>query len=160
MVRIHELVTLVYESKLLMYYRCLLDDTLRSSWSSPQSDNLFSQSSRLSYPSKPHALGAFCYTQILSPTCYEILNPYVFPKSQTWSGKLALDINSTWKYLAPRFPFGWWVVPCSAPPVSCSWGLLLVNLSHSTCDHGILKNTLNFERYWPKLFLLKPPPNT
>ena len=26
-------------------------------------------------------------------------------------------------------------------------GLRLVNLSHSTCDRGILKNTLNFERY-------------
>ena len=27
------------------------------------------------------------------------------------------------------------------------WGLHLVNLLHSTCDCGILKNTLNFERY-------------
>ena len=53
----HELVAFVYESKVLMYYRFLLDDTLQSSLSSPQSDNLFSQSSRLSYPSKPHALG-------------------------------------------------------------------------------------------------------
>ena len=33
-----------------------------------------------------------CYTQILSPTCDEILNTYVFPNSQTWSGKHALDI--------------------------------------------------------------------
>ena len=39
------------------------------------------------------------------------------------------------------------------------WGLHLVNIPHSTCDCGILKNTLIFERYWPKLFLLKPPPN-
>ena len=28
--------------------------------------------------------------------------------------------------------------------VSCSRGLHLVNISHSTCDRGILKNTLNF----------------
>ena len=28
----HDLVTCVYESKILMYYRCLLDDMLRSSW--------------------------------------------------------------------------------------------------------------------------------
>ena len=53
----HESVTFFYESKVLMYYRCLLDDTLWSSWLLPQSDNLFSQSSCLSYPSKPHALG-------------------------------------------------------------------------------------------------------
>ena len=39
-------------------------------------------------------------------------------------------------------------------------GLHLVNLSHSTCNRGILKNTLNFYRYWSKLLLLKPPPNT
>ena len=26
-------------------------------------------------------------------------------------------------------------------------GLHLVNLLHSMCDHGILKTTLNFERY-------------
>ena len=39
--------------------------------------------------------GAFYYTQILSPTCDEILNPYVFPKSQTWSGNNALDVNFT-----------------------------------------------------------------
>ena len=41
-----------------------------------------------------------------------------------------------------------------------SRGIHLVNLSHSTCDHRILKNILNFKRYWPKLFFLKPPPNT
>ena len=63
--------------------------------------------------------GTLCYTQILSPTCDEILNTYVFPKSQTWSGKHALDVNSTWKNLAPPFPFGWWAVPCSSPPESC-----------------------------------------
>ena len=28
-----------------------------------------------------------------------------------------------------------------------SRGLHLVNISHSTCDRGILKNTLNFQRY-------------
>ena len=33
-------------------------------------------------------LGAFYYTQILSPTCDEILNTYVCPKSQTWSGNM------------------------------------------------------------------------
>ena len=27
------------------------------------------------------------------------------------------------------------------------WGVQLVNLSHSTCNRGILKNTLNFNRY-------------
>ena len=53
----HELVTCVYESKILMYYICLLDDMLRSSRHfSSHSDDLFSQSSRLSYPSKTHAL--------------------------------------------------------------------------------------------------------
>ena len=41
-----------------------------------------------------------------------------------------------------------------------TWGLHLVNLSHSTYDRGILKNTLNFQIYCPNLFLLKPPPNT
>ena len=60
-----------------------------------------------------------CYIQILSRTCDEILNPYVFPQSQNLEWKLVVDINSTWKNLAPCFPFGWWAVPCSAPPVSC-----------------------------------------
>ena len=63
--------------------------------------------------------GGLRYTQILSPTCDDILKTYVFPKSQTWSGKLALDINSTWKKLAPHFPFSWWAVPCSVLPESC-----------------------------------------
>ena len=31
-VRIHKLVTFVYDSKVLMYYKCLLDDILRLSW--------------------------------------------------------------------------------------------------------------------------------
>ena len=52
----HELVTFLCESKVLMYCRCLLYETLRPSWISPRSDNLFSQSSRLSYPYKYHAL--------------------------------------------------------------------------------------------------------
>ena len=39
--------------------------------------------------------GAFCYTQILSPACDKISNIYVFPKSQTWSGNSAPDVNST-----------------------------------------------------------------
>ena len=43
---------------------------------------------------------------------------------------------------------------------ACAWGIHWVNLSHSTFNHGVLKNTLNFCRYWSKLLLLKPPPNT
>ena len=50
--------------------------------------------------------------------------------------------------------------------LNVTWGLHLVNISHSTYDHGILTNTLNFERYWPKHFFvetpsqyLKPPPH-
>ena len=46
-------------------------------------------------PLSPMLWGALCYTQILSPSCDEILNPYVFPKSQNLVWKLALDINST-----------------------------------------------------------------
>ena len=30
----------------------------------------------------------FFFTQIMSPTCDEILNPYICHKSQTWSGNL------------------------------------------------------------------------
>ena len=40
-----------------------------------------------------------------------------------------------------------------------TWGIHSVNLSHSTCNHGVLKNTLNFCRYWSKILLLKAPPN-
>lgn len=36
-----------------------------------------------------------------------------------------------------------------------AWGIHLVTLCHSPCDHGILKNTPNFTRYWPKIILLK-----
>ena len=39
--------------------------------------------------------GGLCYTQILQPTCDEILNPYVFPKYQKLEWKHALDINFT-----------------------------------------------------------------
>ena len=39
------------------------------------------------------------------------------------------------------------------------WGIHWENLSHSMFNHGVLKNTLNFCRYWSKLLLLKPPPN-
>ena len=49
--------------------------------------------------------GAFCYTQILSPTCDEILNTYVFPNP-----KIGVE-NMLWmsilheKNLVPCFPF-------------------------------------------------------
>ena len=64
--------------------------------------------------------GSFCYTQVLSPTYDEFLNPYVFPKIPNLELKLDLDINSTWKNLALHFPFSWWAVPCSALPESCN----------------------------------------
>ena len=37
--------------------------------------------------------------------------------------------------------------PIKGSGESPTWGLHLVNISHSTCDRGILKNTLNFQRY-------------
>ena len=37
--------------------------------------------------------------------------------------------------------------PMSSNSLSGSRGLYFVNLLHSTCDRGILKNTLNFKRY-------------
>ena len=46
-----------------------------------------------------------CYTQILSPTCDEILNTYVFPKSQTWSGNMLWMSILHKKTLALLFPF-------------------------------------------------------
>ena len=72
------------------------------------------------------AYGFLC----LRISIYFFVPPFVIPKSyhhhvirpltyifslnpSTWSGNPYLFVNSTWKYLAPRFPYEPWVVPCS-----------------------------------------------
>ena len=83
--------------KVLMYCKFLLDDTFRSSWLLPRSDNLLYQSSCLSCPSSLMLWGAFCYTQIFSPACDKISNTFIFPQSQTWSEKNVPDVDPTYK---------------------------------------------------------------
>ena len=78
----------------LMYCRCMFDDTLRSSWLLPWSDNLIYQSSRLSYPSSLMIWGAFCYTQNLSPACDRIPNTRHFPSNPKLEENPALGVDS------------------------------------------------------------------
>ena len=85
----HEFGYLCLWVNILMYYRFLLDNLLRSS----RHFHLMTTTCSLKaliyrIPIRLMLWGAFYYTQILPPTCDEILNPYVFPKSQTWSGNL------------------------------------------------------------------------
>ena len=80
--------------KVLMYFRHLFDDTLRSSCLLPWSDNLLYQSSRLSYPSSLMLWGAFCYTQNLSPACDRIPNTRHLPSNPKLEENYVLGVYS------------------------------------------------------------------
>ena len=80
--------------------------------------------------------GAFCYTQILSPTCDEILNPYVFPKSQTWSGNLlwiSILLEKTQHHAYPladeRYLIQHHLCPVIEKQCNCAYALLLERFS-------------------------------
>ena len=85
----HELVTCVYESKILMYYRSLLGYMLRPS----QHFHLVEMTCSLKalvYRIHLRLMlwGASCYTKILSPSCDKTLSIPTCPKSQHLEWKL------------------------------------------------------------------------
>ena len=86
--------------------------------------DLFSKRYHLSYPSKTHALGASCYTKILSPSCDKNFDIPTCPKSQLLEWKLMVVINLSWKFPALHFLYCLGEVPCS----HC-----LSHVSHKRC---------------------------
>ena len=90
--------------KILMYYRCLLDNMLRSS----RHFYLIATTCSLkalvySIPLRLMLWGESCYTKILLPSCGNNFDIPTCPESQHLEWKPMLIFNLSWKFPAPRF---------------------------------------------------------
>ena len=110
----HEFGYLCLWVNILMYYRFLLDNMLRSS----QHFHLMVTTCSLKsliyrIPLRLMLWGASYYTKILSPSCDKKFDIPTCPKSQLLEWKPILNGNPSYKFPAPCLPCYPRVVPCS-----------------------------------------------
>ena len=97
-----------------MYYRCLLNNMLRSS----QHFHLMATTCSLKalvyhIPLRLMLWGASCYTKILSPSCDKTFDIPTCPESHLLEWKLMVIVNLPWKFPALRLPLCPGATPCS-----------------------------------------------
>ena len=112
---------------IIIYYRCILDDILRSS----QHFHLMAMTCSLKalvyrIPLRLMLWGASCYTKILSPSCDKTFDIPTCLESQHLEWKPMLIVNLSWKFLAPRF------LCC---PGAVPFSYCLSPIFHKRCHH-------------------------